>query len=233
MSTNTIVKISITALFAVNIIIWAFVFKDSEPSGVDSASIVNSTELQSEVKIGNQVWMTKNLDLDRFSNGDLIKEVRSAAEWVEALKNEQPAFCYYNDDRTYDKKYGKLYNWYAVTDKRKLAPKGWHIPSENEWNVLTDFLGGGIIAGEKLSCTPEQEKEVNEGLNSGFSALPSGYRTLLGTSEQVGSCGYWWSASLDKSGLPFAVDIDFSRFYMLNKSFSSKGSGLSVRCLRD
>ena len=79
------------------------------------------------VRIGDQEWMTRNLDVDRFRNGDLISNIESDKEWEEAGENGQPAWCYYDNDPEYGKKYGKLYNWYAVNDPRVLAPQGWHI----------------------------------------------------------------------------------------------------------
>lgn len=103
---------------------------------------------QSEVKIGNQIWMTKNLDVSTFRNGEAIPEAKNAKQWIKAGKNKKAAFCYYKYDSTNGKVYGKLYNWYAVNDPRGIAPKGYHVPSEAEWNSLTDFLGES--AGKKM-----------------------------------------------------------------------------------
>jgi hypothetical protein len=94
-----------------------------------------------EVVIGNQVWMSENLNVDRFRNGDPIPHVRSNQEWSRAGRNRQPAWCYYNNDEAIGAKYGKLYNWYAVNDPRGLAPKGYHIPNNEEWMTLIDYLG--------------------------------------------------------------------------------------------
>ena len=94
-----------------------------------------------EVKIGQQVWTTENLNVDKFRNGEIIPEAKSEEEWIEAGDNKKPAWCYYNNDPSNGTKYGKLYNWYAVNDPRGLAPEGWHIPSDKEWDVLTNYLG--------------------------------------------------------------------------------------------
>ena len=94
------------------------------------------------VTIGKQVWMTKNLDVGTFRNGYPIPEAKTNEEWVNAGLNKQPAWCYYQNDPTNGEKYGKLYNWYAVNDSRGLTPEGWHIPSENEWEILFRYLGG-------------------------------------------------------------------------------------------
>ena len=102
------------------------------------------------VTIGSQVWMTKNLDVATFRNGDPIPEAKSNEEWEKAGENKQPAWCYYNNDPANGAKYGKLYNWYAVNDSRGLAPVGYHIPSDAEWTKLTDFLGGESVARTKM-----------------------------------------------------------------------------------
>ena len=108
------------------------------------------------VTIGNQVWMTSNLDVDRFRNGDPIPQAKTAAEWRAASDNKQPAWCYYNNDPANGGIYGKLYNWYAVNDPRGLAPAGYHIPSSAELEQLKDFLGTGVLssgAGAKMKSS--------------------------------------------------------------------------------
>jgi hypothetical protein len=92
------------------------------------------------VTIGNQVWMKQNLNVDEFRNGDPIPEAKSAEEWRNAYEYNQPAWCYYNNDPSNGSKYGKIYNYYAVSDTRGLAPKGWRIPRLEEWEELTNFL---------------------------------------------------------------------------------------------
>ena len=112
--------------------------------------VSSGTYSQSEVKIGKQIWMSKNLDVDRFRNGDPIPHAQTVEEWVNAGVNEQPAWCYYNNDPKNGKKYGKLYIYYAVGDSRGLAPQGYHVPSDSEWDILTVFLGSSDIAGKKM-----------------------------------------------------------------------------------
>ena len=103
------------------------------------------------VTIGTQVWMTKNLDVATFRNGDPIPQAKTVEEWRAAGDNKQPAWCYYNNDPANGAKYGKLYNWYAVNDPRGLAPVGWHVPSDGEWTTLTNYLGEQ--AADKLKST--------------------------------------------------------------------------------
>jgi uncharacterized protein (TIGR02145 family) len=102
------------------------------------------------VTIGTQVWMTKNLDVSTFRNGDPIPQAKTNEEWEKAGENNQPAWCYYENDQANGVKYGKLYNWYAVIDPRGLAPVGYHIPSDAEWTKLTDLFGGESVAGTKM-----------------------------------------------------------------------------------
>jgi len=102
------------------------------------------------VTIGTQVWMKENLNVSTFRNGDPIPEAKTAEEWQAAGEAKQPAWCYYDNDPKNGAKYGKLYNWYAVNDVRGLAPVGWHIPADHEWNVIIDYLGGPMEAVVKI-----------------------------------------------------------------------------------
>ena len=113
-------------------------------------SLSISPVLSQDITIGTQTWTNKNLDVSTFRNGEAIPEAKSKEEWSKAGDNETAAFCYYEYDSKNGKVYGKLYNWYAVNDSRGLAPKGYHVPSDDEWTILTDFLGGSDIAGKKM-----------------------------------------------------------------------------------
>ena len=105
------------------------------------------------IKIGTQVWTAKNLDVATFRNGDAIPQAKTNEEWEAAGENKQPAWCYYENNTANGTKYGKLYNWYAVVDARGLAPGGWHVPTDEEWTVLSTFLGGEAVAGKKMKST--------------------------------------------------------------------------------
>jgi uncharacterized protein (TIGR02145 family) len=143
---------------------------------------VNFSNAQT-VTIGSQVWMTKNLDVATFRNGDSIPHAKTDEEWEKAGENKQPAWCYYNNDPANGAKYGKLYNWYAVTDSRGLAPVGYHIPTSAEWTKLTDFLGGEGVAGTKMKSksgwNDYRGKSGNGTNSSGFNGLPGGYLLWL------------------------------------------------------
>jgi uncharacterized protein (TIGR02145 family) len=112
----------------------------------------NTLHSQIEVKIGNQIWMNKNLDVDKFRNGDPIQEVKNEEDWKIADSLKLPAWCYVDFDSETNKIYGKLYNWYAVNDPRGLAPAGWRIPNRQDWINLID------VANKKY--TPVDTSEV-------------------------------------------------------------------------
>jgi len=115
---------------------------------------ISSFSFAQTVTIGSQTWTAKNLDVATFRNGEIIPEAKTDEEWSAAGRNKQPAWCYYDDDAKNGTKYGKLYNWYAVNDARGLAPAGYHIPTDEEWTVLSTFLGGEDVAGKKMKMSP-------------------------------------------------------------------------------
>jgi uncharacterized protein (TIGR02145 family) len=203
----------------------------AQPLIEDPVADINGTVYKTVV-IGEQLWMSENLNVDKFRNGDLIPEAKTDAEWKRAGENKQPAWCYYQNDPKNGTIYGKLYNWFAVSDSRGLAPEGWQVPTDAEWGVLSNFLGGGEIAGKKMKSTSGWSENGNGDNSSGFSGLPGGGRNGDGGFGNVGNYGCLWSRSESKSG--YAYDRDLFRSYdNLSRSGSSKGRGLSVRCLRD
>ena len=120
--------------------------------------VVNNTPVKNTpsgpyktVTIGTQVWMKENLNVSTFRNGDPIPEVKTDEEWKRACDEGKPAWCYYDYDPKNGTKYGKLYNWYAVSDSRVLAPSGYHVPTDEEWKMIEDFLGDD--AGTKMKST--------------------------------------------------------------------------------
>jgi len=156
--------------------------------------IIPGTQFKT-VKIGNQIWMVENLNVDRFRNGDPIPEAKTDVDWLKAGKNKQSAWCYYDNNPSNGVKYGKLYNWYAVNDPRGLAPQGWHIPGDDEWTKLTDILGGEEVSGNKLKSFNGWKENGNGSDNFGFTALPGGYSDNNGTCLGIGYFGHWWSAT--------------------------------------
>jgi uncharacterized protein (TIGR02145 family) len=190
---------------------------------------------QETVTIGKQVWTSKNLDVDKFRNGDPIPQAQTAEEWRKAGDNKQPAWCYYDNDPINGRKYGKLYNWYAVNDQRGLAPAGFHIPTTLEWEDLVDFLGGIIDAAKKMKSTSGWHE--NNGSNeSGFNGLSGGYRYCdftISTFEKMGDHGYWWSTSdVNMSAEAWTRSINYG-YGGVNRELKRKNSGCYVRCLKD
>ena len=219
-------------LFLINIVIATMFFT--------GCSIISG----GEVTIGNQVWMTENLNVDKFRNGDAIPQAKTAEEWEKAGKEKQPAWCYYNNDNTLSswvapekgKKYGKLYNWYAVTDSRGLAPVGWHVPSDTEWKMVINFLGGEELAGPKMKSKEGWDKGYNGTNESGFSALPSGYCMRIGTFVYFNDGYYWSSTEYSEKNALGQGDAWYCFIHLGGRVWLSsdyKESGMSVRCLKD
>jgi uncharacterized protein (TIGR02145 family) len=171
------------------------------------------------VKIGNQVWISENLNVEHYRNGDLIPQVQDKDEWDELITG---AWCYFNNDPATGKTLGKLYNWYAVNDPRGLAPDGWHIPSDVEWTLLTDYLGGEEVAGGKLKSTALWDSPNTGATNSsGFTALPCNTRYIdfWSTTETVYNDARFYGLLWDRSGV--------------TRNSKHKEDGLFVRCVKD
>lgn len=131
------------------------------------------------VKIGKQLWLAENLKVIHYRNGDPIQHIIDDIQWHNGGFG---AYCNYGNDQTNATIYGCLYNWYAVNDKRNICPSGWHIPTEAEWTVLVNYLGGDSIAGGKMkeAGTIHWESPNTGAINiSGFSALPGGGRFYI------------------------------------------------------
>jgi uncharacterized protein (TIGR02145 family) len=181
------------------------------------------------VTIGTQEWTSENLNVEHYRNGDFIPQVQDKEEW---LNLNTGAWCYYYNDSKIGKTYGKLYNWYAVNDSRGLAPEGWHIPTDAEWRILTDFLGGDETAGGKLKATTFWESPNTGATNSsGFSAFPFGVRYTEGF-YYIGKDCTFWSASEDYFDYAWYRSLSHIDSVVFRDSYY-ESSGMSVRCVRD
>lgn len=200
---------------------------------VIAASIFALESYAQNVTIGTQVWMTKNLNVDKFRNGDPIPQAKTSEEWYRAAENKQPAWCYYENDTANGAKYGKLYNWYAVSDSRGLAPVGYHIPSDAEWEKLVDYLGGEEIAGSKMKSKQGWAEDGNGTNSSGFSGLSGGYRYDNGPFVLVGKGGYWWSSTEYDTYNAWFRSLGYDVRGVTRWYYGNKEKGYSVRCLRD
>ena len=173
-----------------------------------------------EVKIGNQIWMAENLNADTFRNGDIIPQAKTVAQWTNANELEQPAWCYYANKTKNGLKYGKLYNGYAVNDKRGIAPIGFHVPSDEEWTVLNNFLNNKEKSKEKLS-------ELKFNLQLG------GYRYDGGVFNDIDKSCFWWSTTEyfeSKNALLRQIDVKTDS---VMKDIHSYEWGFYVRCIKD
>jgi uncharacterized protein (TIGR02145 family) len=204
-------------------------------SSIDS--VVFYIDQYQPLTIGSQVWMLKNLNVDHYRNGDSIPEARDAKAWTD-LKTG--AWCYYNNDPAMGAIYGKLYNWYVVNDPRGLAPDGWHVPTNIECTELETCLGGSYVAGGRLKHTGTVDSGIglwfspNTGAtnSSGFSALPGGGRSSNGRFNGIGSFGVWWSSTENGSSEAWGRNLGFSNANIFS-IYDFKGSGFSVRCIKD
>lgn len=182
------------------------------------------------VIIGTQIWAETNLNVSTFRNGDTIPEAKTFKEWVAAGESGKPAWCYYNNDPAIGKKYGKLYNWFAVADPRELAPAGWSLPEDADWTKLINFLGGPGAAGSKLKSTTGWSEGSIGSNDTGFTGFPGGNRIENGIFQNIGNIGIWWS-TMENNPLS-AVDHYLSLSNSLSRSTSPKQRGESVRCIK-
>lgn len=186
------------------------------------------------VTIGTQTWMQKNLDVDHYRNGDPIPE-QVYPTWWEILYPENGLWCHYHNDPAYGMIYGKLYNFLALRDSRELAPRGFHIPKQQEWETLFEYIGGIEVGSKPLrSATGWDDNSNPAGANStGFTALPGGWRWSDGTYNGEGGGGYWWCELQNNFGdFNYAVRMYVSGISLTITTFNIH-SGLSVRCIRD
>jgi len=181
------------------------------------------------VLIGEQCWFAENLRNENYENGDAIPAGLSSSEWEITSSG---AVAVYNEDASNLETSGRLYNWYAVNDARGMCPSGWHVPTDGEWTVMTDELGGEYIAGGQMKTTYGWDNGGNGTNSSGFSGLPGGYRDGNGGFNNAGAYAIWWSSSPDGSSAWYRF-LDFVSESVGRYSVSSQRYGFSVRCVRD
>jgi uncharacterized protein (TIGR02145 family) len=193
--------------------------------------------IYTSVTIGTQEWMVENLRTSKYSDGTSIPNVTDGGEWVDL---EIGAWCHFdNDSSQYEATYGKLYNWYAV-ETGKLCPTGWHVPTDSEWTVLTDYLaadGHSGAEGNALKSTSGWGVKNNGTSRNGtddygFLGLPGGRRSSSkGSFSSIGGYGEWWSSSQGSTAKSWYRYLGAGNgVYRAN---GSKEYGFSVRCLRE
>lgn len=188
------------------------------------------------IRICNDVWMLKNLAVRTYRNGDSIPVVTDPVAWSNLTTG---AMCWqYNSPNLYDSIFGPLYNWYAVSDPRGLAPVGWHVSTQNEWINAGECLGGDSIANIRMRDTSNLwnynlPNVVRANNSSGFTGLPGGYRQEDGGFTSLGTDGgFWWTARESNASSAFLYYLVYDGAMILSGTVIKK-SGASVRCVRD
>lgn len=177
------------------------------------------------VKIGDQLWMAENLNVTHFSNGEEMPTGKSSSDWQRMGEEGKPMWCNQGNDAELSKKYGRLYNWYAVNDPRGLAPEGWHVATDEEWKVLISYYGGEVAAALKMRTTGSPGEQ-------GFAGLPGGGCKDNGTFYGLGSTGLWWTSGEVNSQYAWMrlLNYIYCNIYSLDEN---KNYGFSVRCIKD
>lgn len=197
------------------------------------------------ITIGTQTWMVENLKTTKYNDGASIPLVNDAPDWLNVLS---PGYCFYNNDEANKNKYGALYNWYTV-NSGKLAPIGWHVPTDVEWTTLTSYLsnngygfgGSGIDVAKSLSSTfgwnssstiGAVGKDQANNNSSGFTAQPGGNRMYNGYFNYLGSSGVWWSSTGFNTYNAWFRVVSYDNGDV-SRGYGGMQSGSSVRCIRN
>ena len=192
------------------------------------------------VTIGTQTWMAENLKTSKYNDGNIIPNITDNFQWK---NNTTGAWCYYNNEKTYNEKYGKLYNWYVLfnndNNNKNICPSGWHIPTSDNWHVLynylkNDSLSGGL--GEKMkSITNNEWVTPNLGATntSLFTGLPSGSRDGDGFFGNIGMGCYWWCAPKYSNDFIKHQTLTYETNDLKEIMYNNGNTGFSVRCLKD
>lgn len=216
------------------------------------------TTCTKSVEIDSQKWMKNNLNVTTFRNGDQIQEAKTIVEWQLAAKEHEPAWCHYDFNPTLGKVFGKLYNWYAVIDSRKISPRGWHIPSDDEWKDLEMALGmndsevnrvsfrGENTGGKMKTKTSSlwlsrsntmflaigwRKPNIGATNDSKFSAKPAGIKSMI-EFDQLEESAYFWSSSEYDNNSAWARELTYN-LSGINRCSIAKYKGLSIRCVKD
>lgn len=189
------------------------------------------------VVVGEQTWMAENLKTTRYATGDTIPNVVNKEQWLNLTDG---AWSYYKNEEKFNDVYGKLYNWHNVVDERNVCPNGWHVPSDEEWKILADFIiANGHEGKEGIALKSIQGWNNYDGLNGngtddyGFGALPGGNRNINGNFSHLGKNGYWWSTSEHANPVNAWSRYLYSNNSNIMNYEDFKNYGFSIRCLQD
>ena len=189
------------------------------------------------VSIASNTWMAENLTVSHFNSGAAIPQAKTEEEWNAGYDNNKPLWCYVNFDPATEKKYGKLYNYHAVKDVRKLAPAGWHVSTDLEWTAVIKALGEDNAEEKLKNNTGWETSSSGENGNNetGFSAMPAGFIAYWGKclSTDRFAC-FWTGTNPENSTNGWSYELDFSNAVRIHRTAgASAGNGLSVRCVKD
>jgi len=211
-------------------------FTNGVPAWISTAIIDIDGNGYDTVRIGTQTWMKQNLNVTHFNNGNAIPNITDNTAWNNLnFPISASAYCNYNNDTNNGNTYGRLYNYYSITNNL-LCPIGWHVPSDAEWSILTTYLGGENIAGDKLKETglTHWVNPISSATNiTNFTALPGGDRLNNGTFEGLGWSGSWWSSTEVNTWYSSWCRTIVSNVSDVSRNSILKVTGVSVRCLKD
>ena len=183
--------------------------------------------------IGGQEWMAENLKVTHYRNGEIIPQLEDNNDWGSTISD---SYCAYNNVESNVEIYGRLYNWYAVIDNKNIAPEGWHVPSDTEWQTLIDAFGGDNYAGgEMKEVGTAHWSTPNTGATngSGFTGLPGGQRWEDGSDfYYMTERSYYWSTSEYAGTQAWSRGLRFNSVETIRHPYY-KGKGFSVRCVKD
>ena len=183
------------------------------------------------ILLGSQVWMCHNLMVSTFRNGAEIHHALTDEEWEYASKHQWPAWCTYENNEILGTFFGKLYNFYAVTNINGLAPLGFDIPTISDWNLLASAMGGLEVAGKYLKARDFWEYPDLYTHQDIFNGLPGGLRYTNGLFDLANSNAFWWTATESDSSNGLGINIYYDDNLLLKRPYF-KGNGFSVRCIK-
>ena len=219
-------------LFILVAVFFASCTKEESSNNLDNSPLYRSTIPildNSPVQIYDQIWMKRNLNVNRYRNGDIIPQVQDQTQWSNLTTG---AWCYYENNTSNGSIYGKLYNWYAVNDPRGLAPQGWHIPRDSEWTELLTRVGGSLNAGGSLRANVLWTGSLQSSDSYGFSALPAGDRDSSGYFDNRGSYMLFWTSSESDSNSSWMYGGN-NAVNQIWRANSDKKYGLAIRCIKN
>jgi len=198
------------------------------------------------INIGGQIWMAENLKTTHFRDGTPVTNVPDDNDWFNLTAE---GYCNYNNDEAVADTYGRLYNWYAASDVRGIAPEGWHVPSYAEWDILKNYLGGSNVAGGKAKeagLTHWNSPNTGATNSSGFNSIPGGHRwvnlTGGGSPDWFSGLGQesdWWTATATSESDAHFVETNYNTTQMYRSGFLGgvgyydKRIGYALRCVKD